>query len=212
MPSVILSNRAARMIRLGLPTMVHHIPATLYPTTERVGYHGCFCLLGGRAVGMVRFGAAPRPPPPPTPPASLPPRLPPPPHPLPSHLPPPSTHFTSHLLPHSPPPHFPLHTSHHPPHLFPLPSCKRHPRRRRRKGRGGGWLGWLAREGGGAEVGGGRREEGVREARWEGFGSVWCGPRCCGSVRYRSGRFDTILGESIVESAMVVRCYETIKM
>ena len=44
------------------------------------------------------------------------------------------------------------------------------------------------------EVGGGRWEE---EVRWEGFGSVWCGPRCCGSVRYGSGRFDTILGESI---------------
>ena len=78
------------------------------------------------------------------------------------------------------------------------------------------WEGWEGQEGGGRwgprwEVGGGRREEGVREVRWEGFGSVWCSPRCCGSVRYGSGRFDTILGESVVESAMVVRCYETIK-
>ena len=37
---------------------------------------------------------------------------------------------------------------------------------------------------------------------WEGFGSVWCGPKYFGSVQYGSGRFDTILGESIVETAM----------
>ena len=33
------------------------------------------------------------------------------------------------------------------------------------------------------------------EVRWEGFGSVCCGPRCCGAVRYGSARFDAILGE-----------------
>ena len=37
----------------------------------------------------------------------------------------------------------------------------------------------------------------------EGFGSVWRGPEFFGSVRYGSGRFDTILGESIVETAMI---------
>ena len=52
---------------------------------------------------------------------------------------------------------------------------------------------------GGEEVGGRRWEVGVRR---EGFGSVCCGPRCCGSVRYGSAGFDTILGESIVETAM----------
>ena len=60
-------------------------------------------------------------------------------------------------------------------------------------------------------MGGGRWEVGVGgwdggrwEVRWgwEGFGSVWCGPKYFGSVRYGSGRFDTILGESIVETAM----------
>ena len=34
-------------------------------------------------------------------------------------------------------------------------------------------------------------------------GAVWCGPKFFGSVRYGSGRFDTILGESIVETAMM---------
>ena len=34
--------------------------------------------------------------------------------------------------------------------------------------------------------------------RWNGFAVVWCGR----SVRYGSGRFDTILGESIAETAM----------
>ena len=34
-------------------------------------------------------------------------------------------------------------------------------------------------------------------------GAVWCGPKFFGSVRYGSGRFDTILGESIVETAML---------
>ena len=49
--------------------------------------------------------------------------------------------------------------------------------------------------------GGGRWE--VGGGGWEGFGSVWCGPKYFGSVRYGSGRFDTILGESIVETAMI---------
>ena len=46
-----------------------------------------------------------------------------------------------------------------------------------------------------------RRGLGVRR---EGFGSVWCGPKFFGSVRYGSGRFDAILGESIVETAMIL--------
>ena len=50
-------------------------------------------------------------------------------------------------------------------------------------------------------MGGGRREAGG--GRWEVGGSVWCGPKYFGSVRYGSGRFDTILGESIVATAMV---------
>ena len=78
----------------------------------------------------------------------------------------------------------------------------------------GRWeVGWEV--GGGRKVGGGRREggwrwggggegEGVRRrVRWEGFGSVWCGPKVFGSVRYGSGRLDAILGENIVETAMV---------
>ena len=36
-------------------------------------------------------------------------------------------------------------------------------------------------------------------------GAVGCGPKFFGSVRYGSGRFDTILGESIVETAMFKR-------
>ena len=45
--------------------------------------------------------------------------------------------------------------------------------------------------------GGGRREEaGGGGRRWE------VSPKYFGSVRYGSGRFDTILGESIVETAM----------
>ena len=67
-----------------------------------------------------------------------------------------------------------------------------------------GWeVGWeVGREGCGRggrwEVGGGGGGWG-----WEvGFGSVWFGPKCCGSVRCGSGRFHTILGASIVETAM----------
>ena len=58
---------------------------------------------------------------------------------------------------------------------------------------------------GGGEVGGGRWEAGAKAGggRWQVGGSVWCGPKYFGSVRYGSGRFDTILGESIVETAMV---------
>ena len=59
-------------------------------------------------------------------------------------------------------------------------------------GVGGGQVG---RWGGWEEVGGGSGREG--------FGSVWRGPEFFGSVRYGSGRFDTILGESIVETAMI---------
>ena len=51
---------------------------------------------------------------------------------------------------------------------------------------------------GGGEVGGG-----MGGGRWE-VGWVWCGPKFFGSVRYGSGRFDTILGESIVETAMII--------
>ena len=43
---------------------------------------------------------------------------------------------------------------------------------------------------------------GTGGVRREGFGSGWCG-----SVRYGSGRFDTILGESIVETAMVTAAH-----
>ena len=58
---------------------------------------------------------------------------------------------------------------------------------------------------GGGEVGGGRWEAGAKAGggRWQVGGSVWCGPKYFGSVRYGSGRFDTILGESIVETAMI---------
>ena len=50
---------------------------------------------------------------------------------------------------------------------------------------------------------GGLRRRGLGVRR-EGFGSVWCGPKFFGSVRYGSGRFDAILGESIVETAMIL--------
>ena len=51
--------------------------------------------------------------------------------------------------------------------------------------------------------GGGVGWRGGRWERWGGeVGGLWFGFRCCGSVRYRSGRFDTILGQSIVETAM----------
>ena len=33
-------------------------------------------------------------------------------------------------------------------------------------------------------------------------------PRCCGSVRHGSAQFDTILGESIVETAMFTDTYK----
>ena len=60
----------------------------------------------------------------------------------------------------------------------------------------------------GRAVGARWEREGVRRrglgVRWEGFGSVWCGPKFFGSVRYGSGRFDAILGESIVETAMAM--------
>ena len=67
--------------------------------------------------------------------------------------------------------------------------------------------------GGGREVGGGWEvggRWGMGGGRWEvgggrvGLGgAVWCGLKFFGSVRYGSGRFDTILGESIVETAMI---------
>ena len=55
-----------------------------------------------------------------------------------------------------------------------------------------------------------RRRSSVERCSQEGRGGrygwgrwVWCGPKCCGSVRYGRGRFDTMLGESIVETAMI---------
>ena len=50
--------------------------------------------------------------------------------------------------------------------------------------------------------GGGKEEEGARKAE---VGGLWFGlvrSQCFGSVRCGSGRFDTLLGESIVETAM----------
>ena len=66
---------------------------------------------------------------------------------------------------------------------------------------------WEGEVGGGGVVGGGRRGGEVGGGRWEGegwgevggFGPV---PKSSGSVPFGSGRFDAILGESIVETAM----------
>ena len=68
--------------------------------------------------------------------------------------------------------------------------------------RGGRWGGrWEGKVVGG--VGGGRWEVGGGGWGWEvGYGSVWFGPKCFGSVRCGTGRFHTILGASIVETAM----------
>ena len=80
---------------------------------------------------------------------------------------------------------------------------------------GGGRWGGRWEVGGCWEVGGGW-VGGGRCWRWEAGrcraqggrvglgGSVWCVPKFFGSVRYGSGRFDTILGESIVETAMTI--------
>ena len=63
---------------------------------------------------------------------------------------------------------------------------------------GGRWEAGWEWKGGRLEVGGMKGAGGG--GRREGFGSVWCGPKYFGSVRYGSRRFDTILGESIVET------------
>ena len=66
----------------------------------------------------------------------------------------------------------------------------------RREGGGGVRGGWELVRGGWELVGGGGGGRRAQQGREGLGGAIWCGPKFFGSVRYGSGRFDTILGES----------------